>query len=127
MGGSSLHYAVKAFDSCRTSSRRFEMFGNRRRQDAYRNFNFRAMIGAVLAGFAAWGIVKKLIPGSSIKSSRKSNSGFNEIHSGSRPIEGVGTSTAGFIGTTPEPKSVSHSHPTRIRNRGVSRRKKAGA
>ena len=100
------------------------MFGNRRRQDPNRNFNFRAMIGAVLAGFAAWGIVKKLIPANSTKSSRKKHAGSAEVHSGSRPIQGVGTSTAGFIGTTPEPESVSHSHPTRIRNRRVSHGKK---
>ena len=103
------------------------MFGNRRRQDPNRNFNFRAMIGAVLAGFAAWGIVKKLIPASSTKSSRKRHAGSAEVLSGSRPIEGVGTSTAGFVGTTPEPDSVSHSHPTRIRSRRVSRGKKTGS
>ena len=67
------------------------------RRDPYRNFNFRLLFGAAIAGVAALGIVRKLLkakwkpPGVYIE----------EVPTGPRPIEGVGTSTAGFVGTSP--------------------------
>lgn len=69
-----------------------------KRRDPYKNFNFRLLLGAFVGGVAAFGIFRKLFarvehvpPGVYI----------DEIPTGARPIEGVGTSTAGFVGESP--------------------------
>jgi hypothetical protein len=73
------------------------MADNSRRTDPYRNFNFRVIFGAAIAGVAAIGLAGKLLLGRR-KKPRKPPA---EVDSGARPIEAVGTSTAGFVGTTP--------------------------
>ncbi len=73
---------------------------NTRRFDPYRNFKFLAVIGSALAAVAGFAVVRKLLPGLSAK--RRTP---KETSSGARPIEGVGTSTVGFVGTTPPPET----------------------
>jgi hypothetical protein len=73
------------------------MADNPRRTDPYRNFNFRVTFGAVLAGVAAIGLAGKLLLGRR----KKPRKPPVEIDSGARPIEAVGTSTAGFVGAAP--------------------------
>lgn len=69
-----------------------------RRRDPFKNFNFRLLMGALLGGFAALGIVRKLL-----KAKRNPPGVYiEEVPTGARPIEGVGTSTAGFVGTAPK-------------------------
>ena len=80
------------------------MVGNRQRFDPYKAFKFRVLAAAALAGVAAFGIVKRL--GASASKRRKGHARprpVEEIDSGARPIEAVGTSTAGFVGTAPKP------------------------
>jgi hypothetical protein len=66
---------------------------DRRRNDPYRNFNFRMLFGAALAAIAGFAFMKKAKPGVSAKS-RKPKDYVSEVPAGSRPIEGVGTSVA---------------------------------
>ena len=73
------------------------MADNSRRTDPYRNFNFRVIIGAAIAGVAAIGLAGKLLLGRR-KKPRKPPA---EVASSARPIEAVGTSTAGFVGPAP--------------------------
>jgi hypothetical protein len=75
------------------------MAGNSRRTDPYRNFNFRVIFGAAIAGAAAIGLAGKLLLGRRKKKRPKPPP--EEIDTGARPIEAVGTSTAGFVGTAP--------------------------
>lgn len=75
------------------------MVSNKRRANPYKGFNFRAVIGGALAALAGLGIVKKLLPGASASKPRKRT---KEVEAGARPIEGVGTSTAAFVGTAPK-------------------------
>jgi hypothetical protein len=84
---------------------------NDRRRDPYKNFNFLVAFGAVIGGVAALGIFRKLFarperlpPGVYIE----------EVPAGSRPIEGVGTSTAPFVGTSPK---QTKRKPSRARGR----------
>jgi hypothetical protein len=68
------------------------------RRDPYRNFNFRVLFGAVGA-VAAIALARKLFR----KVERRYPGVYiEETPSGARPIEGVGTSTAGFVGTAPK-------------------------
>jgi len=76
------------------------MANNRKRFDPYKVFNFRVVIGAALAGVAGFAVVKKFLPGAA--ASKRKPKDLPETSSGARPIEAVGTSTAGFVGTTPE-------------------------
>jgi hypothetical protein len=64
------------------------------RFDPYRNFNFRVAAAALVAGATAFGIGKLL--------RRKKKRPVGEQDSGPRPIEAVGTSTAGFVGMAPK-------------------------
>lgn len=82
------------------------MSSNGRRFDPYKVFNFRVAIGSALAAVAGLAILKRL---------RRANSTSRRDYlppdSGARPIEGVGTSTAGMVGTPP---------PTTPRKRAIS-------
>lgn len=67
----------------------------KRRRDPYKNFNFLVFAGAAIGGIAVIAILRRLFarsetlyPGVYIE----------ETPAGARPIEGVGTSTAGFAG-----------------------------
>ena len=66
-----------------------------KRSDPYKNFNFLAAIGAAVGGIAVLGIVRRLFarterlhPGVYVE----------EKPAGTRPIEGMGTSTSSFGG-----------------------------
>jgi hypothetical protein len=68
------------------------------RRDPYRNFNFRVLFGA-LGAVAAIALARKLFR----KVERRYPGVYvEETSTGARPIEGVGTSTAGFVGTAPK-------------------------
>ena len=70
-----------------------------KRRDPYKNFNFRLLLGAAIGGIAALGIFRKLFA----RVERRAPGVYiEEIPAGARPIEGVGTSTAGFVGTSPK-------------------------
>ena len=88
---------------------------NSRRSDPYKNFNFRNVFGAValtgLAGALAAKLLRKLKSG---------KSPVDKTPTGARPIEAVGTSTAGLAGTTPKRAKRSP-----VRTRGPSKRRKA--
>jgi hypothetical protein len=75
---------------------------NRGRNDPYKGFNFRVAFGAVLAAVAGLAVVKKLMPGASGQTKRKSKGYVSEVSSGSRPIEGVGTSVAAMPRSAPK-------------------------
>ena len=85
--------------------------GNSRRRDPYRNFNFRVLFGAI-GGIAALGLVRKFFT-----RARRQYPGvyIEEVPAGSRPIEGVGTSTAGFVGKSPKQSARRHSRSTGVR------------
>jgi hypothetical protein len=68
---------------------------NKRRRDPYKNFNFIALIGAAVGGLALLGIVRRLFARAEW---RPPGVYVEETKTGTRPIEGVGTSTAGFAG-----------------------------
>lgn len=68
------------------------------RRDPYKNFNFRVLFGAVGA-VAVIALARKLFR----KVERRYPGVYvEETPAGARPIEGVGTSTAGFVGTAPK-------------------------
>ncbi len=73
------------------------MADNYRRKDPYRGFNFQVIFGAVVVGAAAIGLAGKVLLGRRKKPRKRPA----EVASGARPIEAVGTSTAGFAGTAP--------------------------
>jgi len=73
------------------------MVDGSRRKDPYRNFKFRVIFGAVVAGAAAVGLGAKLL----LSGRKKPRKPPAEVESGPRPIEAVGTSTAGFVGAAP--------------------------
>jgi hypothetical protein len=70
---------------------------NNRRRDPYENFNFRLLFGAAIAGIAALGIFRKFF---SRAETRYPGVYIEESPAGARPIEGVGTTTAGFAGAS---------------------------
>src|SRR3954447_19150184 len=79
---------------------RLQMAG-RQRFDPYKNFNFRAVLGAAVLGAAAIGLAGKLLLiGRKKKPQPKPP---KEPVTGSRPIEGVGTSVAAFSRTASKP------------------------
>ena len=83
------------------------------RRDPYKNFNFRLLLGAAIGGIAALGIFRKFFA----RVERRSPGVYiEEIPAGARPIEGVGTSTAGFVGTAPK-RATETSRQARARNR----------
>lgn len=75
---------------------------NSLRFDPYRAFKFKILAAAALAGVAAFGIVKRLSASAS-KRRKGRPSPTEEVASGSRPIEAVGTSTAGLVGSARKP------------------------
>lgn len=94
------------------------MFTNRQRHDPYKNFRFRALPAAALAGLALFGVVRKFVS----KRRGRRPPPIEEASSGSRPIEAVGTSTAGFVGTAP--KSARPARPAASRGRRGPRKTK---
>jgi hypothetical protein len=82
-----------------------------RRSDPYKNFNFRLLLGAVVAGVAALGIFRRLF---NRLERRAPGVYIEETPAGARPIEGVGTSTAGFVGASPK-QAMRQSSPERKR------------
>jgi hypothetical protein len=96
------------------------MVSNRRRYDPYKGFNFRVLSVATLAGFGVFGIVKKLLQ----MRRNKDRPPIEEIPAGSRPIEGVGTSTVGFIGIVP--KRTRQARPEASRMRKGPRKTRGG-
>ena len=96
---------------------------DRRRDDPYKNFNFRLTFGAALAALAGFAIVRKVVPGVA-KKYRKPSDYVSEVPSGSRPIEGVGTSVAaGRKRPKPKPKTKRASSGSAVRK---SPRRKSG-
>ncbi|HEU5482805.1 MAG TPA: hypothetical protein VFU80_06930 [Sphingomicrobium sp.] len=85
---------------------------NKRRSDPYKNFNFRLLLGAVVGGVAAFGIFRKFF---ARVERRPPGVYIEETPTGTRPIEGVGTSTAGFVGVSP--KQITR-QSARARSRG---------
>lgn len=69
-----------------------------KRDDPYKNFNFGVVFGAAIAGVAAIGLAGKLLLRGRRKKPRKPPV---ETDTGARPIEAVGTSTAGLVGAAP--------------------------
>jgi len=94
------------------------MVSTRRRNDPYKGFKFRALPVAALAGIAVFGIVKKLL------AKLRPPAPVEEIPAGARPIEGVGTSTVGFVGTVP--KDAPQPRPKASRARKGPRKRTAG-
>lgn len=100
--------AVAAHYRARRGARGTLHMINNRRFDPYKGFRFRALFASALAGAAALGIVKKLLRGASASKPVESDTG-------ARPIEGVGTSTAGFVGNAPKPARKARRAPARGR------------
>lgn len=98
---------------------------DRGRNDPYRGFNFRVAFGAVLAAVAGLAVVKKLMPGTSGQTKRKSKGYVSEVSSGSRPIEGVGTSIAAMPRSAP--KSGKKRATTKSTGRNTRGKKSGGA
>ena len=93
---------------------------NSRRFDPYKSFKFILSFGAV--SLAAFGVARKLLKGPSAKSRKKPKPSVEEADSGARPIEAVGTSTAGFAGTTPKKRTKPRS--AAVRKRASARKPK---
>ena len=72
---------------------------NNRRRDPFKNFNFLVTFGAVIGGVAAISFFRKLFARVEV---RAPGVYIEEVPAGARPIEGVGTSTAGFVETSPK-------------------------
>jgi hypothetical protein len=90
---------------------------NNKRRDPYRNFNFLTLVGGAVAGIAALGFVRKLF---ARLERRYPGVYVEEKPTGPRPIEGVGTSTAGRAGGPRKPAR----RPTRQGPRATTRRKR---
>ena len=93
---------------------------NRRRVAPYRNFNFRVVFGAALAAIGSFALVRRLM--------RRRSAEYlypgvyvSEVPSGSRPIEGVATSTSGRAAV----KTRNESSPVRSGSRPGARTKTA--
>lgn len=85
-----------------------------KRRNPYKAFNFLVTFGAVIGGVAALGIFRKLFA----RAERRAPGVYiEEVPAGARPIEGVGTSTAGFVGASPKQKKR---EPARARRRADS-------
>ncbi|HEX6604640.1 MAG TPA: hypothetical protein VF027_07155 [Sphingomicrobium sp.] len=87
------------------------MARKRWRFDPYKAFNFRVAAAAAVAGIAAFGITRTVL-GAKRKKKRPP---APETGTGARPIEAVGTSTAGFVGAAPK-KAQPGRRATRRRN-----------
>ena len=85
-----------------------------KRRDPYKNFNFRVVFSAVAMAGLAGAIASRLL-----RVFKSGKSTADDPPAGARPIEGVGTSTAGFVG--PKPTRAKRS-PART-NRPSKRRK----
>ena len=94
------------------------MVSHRPRRDPYKGFSFRVLPAAALAGLAVFGFVKKLL--TTRRKKDRPPASVEEIPAGSRPIESVGTSTAGFVGTAPKRTRRARPAPSRAR-RGSSK------
>ena len=66
------------------------------RRDPYKNFNFRNMFGAVALATLTGAIAARLM-----RSFKRGKGAAVDTPAGPRPIEPIGTSTAGFTGTKP--------------------------
>jgi hypothetical protein len=99
------------------------MVSNGRRHDPYRGFKFRVLPAATLAGLAVFGVVKKLL--TTRRKKDRSPAPVEEVSAGSRPIEGVATSTAGFVGNAP--KRTRQARPAASRGRRGPRKPSVGA
>ena len=75
----------------------------RGRADPYKGFNFQVVIESVVVALAGFALVRKLMPAVAAKY-RKPKDYVSEVPSGSRPIEGVGTSIATMPRSAPNPK-----------------------
>jgi hypothetical protein len=95
------------------------MAGNRRR-DPYKAFNFLVPLGAAVSAVAAVAIFRRLFAKVEY---RAPGVYVEETPTGVRPIEGVGTSTAGFAG--PSPKRTTRQSARKRGARKPSRRKGA--
>jgi hypothetical protein len=83
------------------------------RRDPYKNFNFRVLFGAAaMAGIVA------AVGSSMLAIFKRRKAAHKEARTGARPIEAVGTSTSGFVGTAPKPKKRRPSKPARAATRG---------
>ena len=99
---------------------------NSSRFDPYKNFKFRLSVAAL--GIAAIGILRKLLMGASSSKRSKKQPGvrvIEEVDVRARPIEVVGTSTVGSIGT--EPKERRKGRSAAPRARGGTRKTKPRA
>ena len=92
---------------------------NTKRIDPYKNFKFRMVVASALAAIA---LVRKLFPGTAAKYLNPQDYMPPEP-TGSRPIEGVGTSTASGR-TAAKPKKPRPSG--RTASRGGTRKKSSG-
>jgi hypothetical protein len=85
------------------------------RRDPNKDFNFRLLFGAVIGGIAALGIFRKFFARAE---TRAPGVYIEEIPTAARPIEGVGTATAGFVGASPkQTKRGSRQAPATSRRR----------
>ena len=84
---------------------------NNRRRDPYKNFNFLVAFGAVAMAGLAGAIARRLL--GAFKPGKGTT---EEPPAGPRPIEGVGTSVPGFVGTAPKPRQRRASKLIRTRD-----------
>jgi hypothetical protein len=85
---------------------------NTNRIDPYKNYKFRMMVASALAAIAGLGLMKKL-SGASTSKRKSTYQTPKPIEEGSRPIEAVGTSTAGRARKAPQKARRSRSATAR--------------